>query len=159
MTFDFLDYYISRNYIYANRHFNDHFGQYRGNIQFPLTVDKGTGENRDTRFFETEEEFLLFINTDDSLNSWNTGESEILVLATIINQPITVVHFQQQGFALGTPLEQRCDVKVYQPIPFLERIVLTNNQVVHGYSTRIWSIFHFLFLMILLNQKLKLNWM
>ena len=105
---------------YANRHLSDHFGQYRGNIQFPLTVDKGTGENRDTRFFETEEEFLLFINTDNSLNSWNTGESEILVLATIINQPITVVHFQQQGFAPGTPLEQRCDVKVYQPIPFLE---------------------------------------
>ena len=105
---------------YANRHFSDHFGQYRGNIQFPLIVDISTGENRDTRFFETEEEFLLFINTDDSLYSWNTGESEILVLATIINQPITVVHFQQQGFAPGTPLEQRCDVKVYQPIPFLE---------------------------------------
>ena len=106
---------------YANSHLDKNFIFYEGNLLFPLSVDIGTGENKRTKPIANQYEFREFLRSDDSIYSWNTGESEIIVLATIINQPITVVHFQQQGFPPGTPLEQRCDIKVYQPIERIER--------------------------------------
>ena len=106
---------------YANNHLDKNFIYYEGNLLFPLTVDIGTGENKRTKPIANQYEFREFLRSDESIFSWNTGETEIIVLATIINQPITVVHFQQQGHPPDTPLEHRCDIKVYKPIERIER--------------------------------------
>ena len=48
-------------------------------------------------------EFFKFLCSDATLMAWNTEEAEIMVLSTIIYQPLTLVTYNIQGLPVGTP--------------------------------------------------------
>ena len=101
---------------YANEHLFVHYMQYIDYITYPITIKLGIGG--DERVFDNEMDFCTFLLSEDSIYSWNSGDVEIVVFATLIGQPITVVHYKQQGFPPGTAVENRCDIKVYNPFDY-----------------------------------------
>ena len=103
---------------YANQHLFTYFDFYRDFMTFPVTVQIGTGIFARLKTFKDEFMFCDFLLTKDAIYAWNTGEVEILVLATIIGQQIKVVDYKQQGFPEGTPVEERCGVKHYSPMDY-----------------------------------------
>ena len=98
---------------FANEFLIENWVWFKQTLTFPLELIIGTGEGSYLKIIKDQYEYFSFLRSEESLYSFNSGETEIILLATIIQQPIRVVHFVQQGFPQGTPLENRCDIKEY----------------------------------------------
>ena len=61
----------------------------------------------------------VFLCSDESIYSWNTGDMEILMLASIINQPIHILTYNIQGLPAGTPPNERARMRTWKPMPDL----------------------------------------
>ena len=88
-------------------------------ITFPITTFVGSGNRRVMKEFRNPYEYFDFLCSDDSIYSWNTGDMEIVMLASIINQSIHILTYNIQGLPAGTPLNKRARMDSWNPIPDL----------------------------------------
>ena len=104
--------------LFANAHLYKYFQFFRELFSFPLDVHVHTATERERKRIKSMYDYYAFLKSDDSMNADHTGKAEVILLASILNQPITIVHFQEQGFPSGTPLEDRCYLTVHEPLAY-----------------------------------------
>ena len=95
-----------------------HLEKYFG---YPFQVTIGTGNSSYQKTISNKYLFFKFLSSEESIYAFNTGQAEIQVLATILNQPIHILLYQIQGFPPGTPLIKRCRIDTISPIEFLKK--------------------------------------
>ena len=103
---------------FANENLYKYFRFFRELFSFPVDMHIVTATERTRKRIKSMYDYYTFIKSDDSLHALHTGKAEVILLASIINQPITILHFQEQGFPSGTPLEERCHLEVYEPLKY-----------------------------------------
>ena len=64
----------------------DNWIRFKETIIFPMCVIIGTGDNSHRKIIEHQYDYFSFLKSDESLYAFNTGETEIASLATIIQQ-------------------------------------------------------------------------
>ena len=105
--------------VFANEKMIEWWVHLKSFITFPLSVTVGSGNESYQKKIDHQYEFFTFLRSIESLYAYNTGEVEVVVLATIINQPIHLLEYHLQGFPPGTPVQDRCRIKTIEPINFL----------------------------------------
>ena len=90
-------------------------------MTYPLTITVGSGNNSYQKPISHQYDLFKFLRSKESLYAWNTGDAEILILATIINQPIHLVIYNMQGLPSGTPFLERCTIHTIYPIEHLKK--------------------------------------
>ena len=111
---------------YANEKLVEWWVHLKEFITFPLHITIGSGNQSYQKKIDHQYEFFTFLRSSESLYAYNTGEAEIVVLATVINQPIHLVVYNLQGFPPGTPMIERCRIQTVSPKAFL----MKNNKFV-----------------------------
>jgi hypothetical protein len=113
-------------------------------MTYPLHITVGSGNDSYQKTIHHQYELFTFLRSKESLYAYNTGDAEIVMLATIINQPIHLLIYNMQGFPAGTPLLERCRIQTIYPIEHLKKSTtkFVMKKDVFCY-TRIMSIFLF----------------
>ena len=85
-------------------------------FQFPMRIliENDIGE-RKRKCLEHQYELFDFLKTDDYKHAFKTGDAELEILSTIINQPIHILEFNRKGFPPGTKEEERCKMRSVEP--------------------------------------------
>ena len=60
-------------------------------IDFPMEIRVGSGNQSYIKHIAHQYEYFKFLRSEESIYAWNNGEIELMLLATIINQPIHVL--------------------------------------------------------------------
>ena len=106
---------------YQNTKLIEWYVNFQDVFVYPLTLLIGSGNTSYNKTMKHKYEFFKFLRSDEALMAWNTGQVEIMVLATIINQPITLVTYNIQGLPVGTPPMGRCSIRTVDPIGHLKK--------------------------------------
>ena len=93
---------------YSNEKMVEWWVHIKAFVTFPLHITVGTGNQSYQKVINHQYELFSFLRGEESLYAFNTGEAEICILATIINQPIHLLIYNLLGFPPGTPLLDRC---------------------------------------------------
>ena len=85
------DFRILRRYVHA--HICDLWYYYRHHFTFPFNVSIGSvmEEIRD------EAQYLTFLMTEESLMSWNTGQTEVVAMGNVLGADIFMLSYNIQG--------------------------------------------------------------
>ena len=98
-------------------------------ITFPMRIRVGSGNQSYIKVINHQYEYFKFLRSDESIYAWNIGDMELIMLATIINQPIHVLMYNIQGLPVNTPLLDRCRLEaVYPKIDLVESNKFTMNE-------------------------------
>ena len=104
---------------YANKKMIEWFVHVKDFITYPINITVGTGNESYQKPIRHQYELFAFLRSEESLKAFNTGEAEIVILATIINQPTHLVMYNLQGLPFQTPLLERCRIQTIYPKEFL----------------------------------------
>ena len=104
---------------YANKKMVEWWVHIKEFVVFPLSITVGTGNQSYQKPIDHQYELFSFLRSDESLYAYNTGDAEIVILATIINQPIHLLIYNLQGLPRETPLLERCRIHTIYPREFL----------------------------------------
>ena len=106
---------------YAKKKMIEWFVHVKKSFIYPFNITVGSGNSSYQKPIHHQYQFFDFLRSDEAEHAYNTGEPEIIILATIINQPITLLMYKLQGLPRDTPLEERCRIQTFNPIQFLMR--------------------------------------
>jgi hypothetical protein len=96
---------------YANKKMIEWFVHVKKSFIYPFNITVGSGNTSYQKPINHPYQFFDFLRSDEAEYAYNTGEPELIILATIINQPITLLMYKLQGLPRDTPLEERCRIE------------------------------------------------
>ena len=107
--------------MYANKKMVEWYIHVKKFMTYPLSITVGSGNDSYQKPIAHQYELFSFLRSEESLYAWNTGDAEIAILATVINQPIHLVIYNMQGLPSGTPFLDRCRIQTIHPIEHIKK--------------------------------------
>ena len=82
---------------YTHAHMIDQWYFFQSFYTFPIQVTIGAGNITTYKIFETSEDYLAFLKTEESMLAWNHSNAEIVAIGQVLNANVIVLTYNIQN--------------------------------------------------------------